>query len=76
MAAFKVVTGMMSGPLADLGGANYEMEREALEPIGAEIVVLDGSNEDAFIEQAKDADAIIGRGVRLTPKVLEALEKM
>ena len=75
MAAFKVVTGMMSGPLADLGGANYEMEREALEPIGAEIVVLDASNEDAFIEQAKDADAIIGRGVRLTPKVLEALQK-
>ena len=75
MATFKVVTGKMSGPLADLGGKNYEMEREALEPIGAEIVVLDASDEDAFIAQAKDADAIIGRGVRLTPKTLAALEK-
>jgi D-3-phosphoglycerate dehydrogenase len=75
VATFKVVTGKMSGPLADLGGANYEMEREALDPIGAEIVVLDASDEDAFIAQARDADAIIGRGVRLTPKILAALEK-
>ena len=53
MATFKVVTGKMSGPLADLGGINYEMEREALEPIGAEIVVLDASDEDAFIAQGQ-----------------------
>jgi len=75
VAKYKVVTGKTSGLLAELGGANYEMEREALNPIGAEIVVVDASDEDKFIEQAKDADAIIGRGIRLTPKILASLGK-
>lgn len=75
MAKFKVVVGKTSGPLSQLGGSNYEMEREALDPIGAEIVVLDISGEDDFIEQAKDADAIIGRGLQLTPKMIAGLEK-
>lgn len=75
MATYKVVAGKVSGPLSELGGANYEMEREALAPLGAEIVVLDTSSEDEFIAQAKDADAIIGRGLHLTPKILSSLEK-
>lgn len=74
MAKFKVVTGKMSGPLAQLGGSNYEMEREALDAIDAEIVVLDTADEDAFIAQAKDADAILGRGVKLSPRIIASLE--
>ena len=75
VANYKVVTGKTSGPLSELGGSNYEMEREALDPIGAEIVVLDASDEDAFIAQAQDADAIIGRGLKLTPKIIAGLRK-
>ncbi|MGQ4809791.1 Hydroxypyruvate reductase [Candidatus Entotheonellaceae bacterium PAL068K] len=75
VAQYKVVAGKTSGALAQLRGANYEMEREALDPIGAEVVVVDASNEDDLIAQAQDADAIIGQGLRLTPKVIAALEK-
>ena len=75
MVRFKVVTGKVVGALAGLGGSHYEMEREALDPIGAELVVVESTNEDEFIAQAKDADAILGRGVRLTPRVIAALEK-
>jgi D-3-phosphoglycerate dehydrogenase len=74
VAKFKVVAGKVSGPLAQLVGG-YEIEREALDPIGAEIVAVDASNEDEVIAQAKDADAIIGGRLSLTPKVLAALEK-
>jgi D-3-phosphoglycerate dehydrogenase len=75
VAKYKVVTGKVSGVLAGLGGTNYEMEREALDPIGAEIVVLDASNEDDLMAQAQDADAIIGRGLRLSPRVIAALKQ-
>jgi D-3-phosphoglycerate dehydrogenase len=75
MAKYKIVTGKTSGLLAQLGGGNYEMEHEALDPIDAEIVVLEFSDEDDFIRQAKDADAIIGRGLVLTPRMLAGLEK-
>ena len=75
MAKYKVVVGKTSGALAQLGGTNYEMEREALDPIGAEIVVVDASDEDDFMAPVQDADAIIGRGLRLTPKIIAALKQ-
>jgi D-3-phosphoglycerate dehydrogenase len=75
VAKFKVATGLVKGPRADLGGAKFVMEREALDAIDAEIVEVDASSEAAFIAGAKDADAIIGRGIRLTPSIIEKLDK-
>jgi D-3-phosphoglycerate dehydrogenase len=51
------------------------MAREALDPIGAEIVEVEAPDEKSFIAQAKDADAIIGLGLRLSPNILDVLEK-
>lgn len=75
MAKYKVVTGKVAGPFAKLGGADYEMERDALDPIGAEIVAVDAADEQAFMAQAGDADAVLGRGVQLTANMIARLEK-
>ncbi len=74
MAKYKVVTKKL-----DTKGThiirNLNMVREALDPIGAEIVEVEAPDEKSFIAQAKDADAIIALRLRLTPSILDALEK-
>ena len=67
MANFKVVTQKPAGVTFDLADGQYTLERESLDPIGAEIITIDASTEEEFIAQAKDADAIIARG-RKYPK--------
>ena len=74
MSTFKVVSGIIEGAVAELGGIDHEMERAALEPIGAEIVVVDSADEDAVIAAAKDADAVIARNLQLSPRVVAALD--
>ncbi|MBV8912802.1 MAG: C-terminal binding protein, partial [Acetobacteraceae bacterium] len=66
MAGFKVYTAAGASP------ASYEHEMEALEPLGAQIIEAP-SDEDAFIAAAKDADAIYGRGTKITKRVIDAL---
>lgn len=75
MAKFKVVASQLAGPMAQVFNG-YDIEREALDPIGAEIVMVDPSNEEEIIREVKDADAIIGSGrLQLTPKILESMKK-
>ena len=66
MAGFKIYTAAGASP------ASYEHEMEALEPLGAQIIEAP-SDEDAFISAAKDADAIYGRGTKITKRVIDAL---
>ena len=68
MANFKVVTQKPAGVTFDLADGQYTLERESLDPIGAEIITIDASTEEEFIAQAKDADAIIARGRKITKK--------
>ena len=49
------------------------LEREALDPIGAEIVEAP-ANEAEFIAAAKTADAIYAKGMPITKAVIDALE--
>ena len=52
----------------------FNYEREALDPIGAEIVTVPFQNEQQYIEAVADVDAIIiGRGVSITPNVVKGL---
>ena len=75
MAKFKIVASQLTGPMAQVFNG-YDIEREALDPLGAEIVMVDPSNEDAIIKEIKDADAVIGSGrLNLTPKILESMQK-
>jgi len=68
LAKFKVVT-----QRAAADGV-YDLEMEALGPIGAEIVELQATTEEKFLKGARDADAIIGGGP-ITKTIIEGLER-
>ena len=69
MAGFTIVTAAGPAP------ANYDYELEALTPIGLAITEAP-AEEDAFIAAARDADAIYGRGTRVTKRIIDALPKL
>src|SRR6266704_3109404 len=63
MSKFKVVT--PKGASFTVAGGGYAYEREALDPIGAEIVEAP-VNEAEFIAAARTADAIYAKGMPIT----------
>ena len=75
MAKFKVATQKLSGGVFDTGEESYELEMESLRPIGAEIVAIEATTEEQFIEAARNADAVIARGRRITKKIIDGLER-
>ena len=70
MAKFKVVT--PAGPGA---GADYKLEMEALDGIGAEIVEIPAGSEGDFITAARDADALYAKGRRITKGIIDGLAR-
>ena len=56
MAKFKVAT--PAGTSYGGPGANYDLELEALTPIGAEIVEIPSGTEAEFAKAARDCDAL------------------
>ena len=56
-------------------GYAFELEREALDPIGAEIVEVPAKTEEEFIAAAQDADALIARNRRITATIIKGLRK-
>ena len=60
---YTVMVQAQAGPIYDGAESRFTMEREALDPIGAEIVEVAAESDDEFIEAVKDdADALIARG--------------
>ncbi|MFQ5845953.1 MAG: C-terminal binding protein [Planctomycetota bacterium] len=57
------------------GRDGFELEREALDPIGAEIVEIPARSEEEFVEAARDAHALIARGRRITREIIRGLER-
>jgi D-3-phosphoglycerate dehydrogenase len=75
VAKFKVVV-QKPAPGAftyDLADGAYAIEREALDPIDAEIVEVDAKTEEEFIAAARDADALIARNRRISAAIIRAL---
>src|SRR5438876_10235731 len=71
---FKVVVQKPAGGITyDLADSTYSIEREALDPIGAEIVEVPAKTEEEFIAAAKDADAVIARNRRITAAIIKGL---
>jgi D-3-phosphoglycerate dehydrogenase len=57
-------------------GYPFEIEREILAPIGAEIVVVHWEDEAQYVAAAADADFVVqGRGVNLTASIINQLTK-
>jgi len=71
MPKFTIVT--PRGASFTVAGGGYAFEREALDPIGAEIVEAP-ANEAEFIEAARTADAIYAKGLPISKKIIDALE--
>lgn len=72
MATFLVLVPVVA-PSKEVEG-RYSYEMEALADIGAEIVECRAS-EDDFISAAKGADAVYVKGVRITRRMVEALDR-
>ena len=72
MAKLKIVTPKLA-TLTAVGG-DYAFEKEALEGLDCEIVEVPADKEDAFIAAAKDADAVYSRGMKMTKRIIDALE--
>ena len=71
MAKFKIITPAAVSFTISTG---YDLEMEALESLEAEIV--EGPlDEDAFIAVARDADAMYAKGMRITKKIIDGLER-
>ena len=73
MAKFTVVT--PAGVTYNAPGSGYELELEALTPIGAEIVEITAKGEDEFIAAAKDADALYAKNRPITKKIIDGLTR-
>src|SRR5260370_1116034 len=71
MSKFKVVT--PKGASFTVAGGGYAFEKEALDPIGAEIIEAP-ANEAEFIAAARTADAIYAKGLPMTKKIIDSLE--
>jgi D-3-phosphoglycerate dehydrogenase / 2-oxoglutarate reductase len=71
MPKFKVVT--PKGASFTVAGGGYAYEKEALDPIEAEIVEAP-TDEAAFIAAARTADAIYAKGIPMTKKIIDSLE--
>jgi D-3-phosphoglycerate dehydrogenase / 2-oxoglutarate reductase len=70
LAKFKIAT--PAGASFTVAGGGYDYEMEDLAGLDAEIV--EGpTDEDGFIKFAHDADAIYGKGMKLTKKVVDGL---
>lgn len=54
---------------------SYDLEMEALGPIGAEVVEVSAKTDIEFLEAVRDADAIINQKQSITRTVIEGLEK-
>lgn len=73
MAKFKVVT--PAGVSVSVTGGGYELEMEALGPLGVEIVEIPAGTEDEFVKAARDADVLYAKGRRITKRIIDGLEK-
>ena len=61
--------------IADAGYASYEVERRIATSIGADLEVRQCTTEDDVIDLARDADGLIVRMQRVTPRVLDGLAR-
>src|SRR5471030_1681707 len=71
MPKFRILT--PKGASFTVAGGGYGFEREALDPMDAEIVEAP-ANEAEFIAAARTADAIYAKGMRISKAIIDALE--
>jgi D-3-phosphoglycerate dehydrogenase / 2-oxoglutarate reductase len=73
MGKFKIITA--SADSFTMPGAGYELEMEALQGLDAEIVEVSTKSEDDFISAARGADALYAKGMPITRRIIDGLER-
>ena len=73
-AKYTVMVQVPAGLSQDRLDAAFAIEREALDPIGAKIVGVAAKTEEEFIAAAKNADALIARGRRISRDIIAGLD--
>ncbi len=72
LAKYKIIT--PAGASFTVAGGGYDYEMEPLQGMDAEIV--EGpTDEDGFIAAAKDADALYAKGIPITKRIIDSLER-
>lgn len=73
---YTVMVQAQAGSTDEGTASRYAIEREALDPIGAEIVEVSAESDEEFIEAVKDdADALIARGRFLNRHIISSLNR-
>jgi D-3-phosphoglycerate dehydrogenase len=73
VAKFKVAT--PAGVSVTVAGGGYDLEMEALAPLGAEIVEIAAKSEDDFVAAARDADALYAKNRPITKTIIDGFER-
>jgi D-3-phosphoglycerate dehydrogenase len=74
MTKFRIATPM--GASFSTAPVDYVYEEEALKTAGIDYEIVEGpANEDGFAEFAKDADAIYGKSIPISKKIIAGLTK-
>ena len=75
--SFKIAMPIFTEQMSAVWGDSLYLEKEVFEKLGAQIVEADTSSEEALIETAEDADAILyhGGAVKVSRRIIESLKK-
>ena len=75
MATFKVVIPKPASITYELAGGAELLETESLGSIGASVFEVAAKSEEEFIDGARDADALIASGRRITSRIIDSLQR-
>ena len=73
MAKFTIAT--PAGPSYGVAGGAYDLEREGMGPLDAEILEIPAGTEDEFIAAARNADALYAKGRPITKRMIDGMER-
>jgi len=73
VAKFKVAASKPEGPFGKIVN-DYDLEREALDKIDAEVVYVNPEDKNGMVEILKEVDAVIGMRIQLPAEILSEMK--
>ena len=73
MAKFTIAT--PAGPSYGVAGGAYDLEREGMGSLDAEILEIPAGTEDEFVKAARNADALYAKGRSITKRMIDGMER-
>jgi D-3-phosphoglycerate dehydrogenase len=73
VAKFTIAT--PAGPSYGVAGGAYDLEREGMGSLDAEILEIPAGTEDEFVKAARNADALYAKGRPITKRMIDGMER-